>query len=149
MQEGGFLLNLHFENLVVFLEVKPTKCWESPKALTTNLKFFHNNLQRVLNNLSKWPLGCSRKFIPPVASASGKQISVATLWIFLFLQICSGGLPCKLSSLMWSRKLTYFQFVLLFLVLRTGVIILKLYIAEVKLKIALLFPTLFFLSVFF
>ena len=36
-KRGKAFLDFHCENLVVFLEVKPTKTWESPKALTTTI----------------------------------------------------------------------------------------------------------------
>ena len=70
------------------------RVWGPPMTAAPGFSYSHASPHSVSSNSSKLPFKYSYQFLPPVASASGKQISVAVfLWMCLSLHILSGGLP--------------------------------------------------------
>lgn len=72
-------LDLHCENLVRFLEVKPMKVCLPPRLPLPGVSHFHSSPHSASSILSKLSVKCSYKFIALVASVSGKYISFVIL----------------------------------------------------------------------
>lgn len=72
-------LDLHSENPVRFLEVKPMKVCLPPRLPLPGVSHFHSSPHTASSILSKLSVKCSYKFIALVASVSGKYISFVIL----------------------------------------------------------------------
>lgn len=72
-------LDLHCENLVRFLEIKPVKVCLPLRLALPRVSHFHSSPHSASSSLSKLSVRCPYKFIALVASVSGKHISFVTL----------------------------------------------------------------------
>ena len=120
LPESWVLLDLHCENLVSFLEVKPVRRWGPPRS--DPQKFLTLTLVHSQSPATGQPSHSGFLVAyAPTASAPGQGILAMPLWMHLSLQISRWCLPCDLNSLMAPRKILIFQFVQCIFVVRTGV----------------------------
>lgn len=106
-------LDPHGENLVEFLERKPTKNIASSVRLwPPGISYSYSSPYSTSSNSSKLPFKCSCQFISPVTLTSHKQILVAiSLWLHCLSGFEGGTLTCNLSSLKNPREVVHFKFI--------------------------------------
>lgn len=122
----GSVLDLHRENLVGFLEAKPTNVWGPPNTAAFTVSHSHTCPYSDSRNSWKLILNSSYQYVAPAAlfQVSRSQLRLSG---FACLSRCQGrGWSCNHSSLVGTRKAMSFQFVQLFL-LKMGMTISKLF----------------------
>lgn len=111
----GFFSSIHFETLVGFLKVSPTKVCPLPHAGPLGFKS-RGSPHSASSSSQKLPF-CSSQFLVPLACPHGE------LWFSVSACLSSfrvGCLSCNLSYLRILRKVTDFQFVQRFSGFRGG-----------------------------
>lgn len=118
--QGCLFLDLHCENLVRFLEVKPMKVCLPSRLPLPRVSHFHSSLHSASSSLPKISVRCPYKFIALLASVSGKHISFVTLDLpiphdFRMVVCSETSFPCWVQekSLIFSL-FSFLLFLLLF-----------------------------------
>ena len=125
-------------NMSVFLWFFNMSTWLCPSKIHKSMALLlppeishsHTRPHLISSSSSKLPFKCSHQFIIPAALVPFRLVSAVILCIHLSLQISGCSLPWELDSLNDPRKVINFQFVQLFLIEKTRMMISKLFMCQ-------------------